>query len=338
MIPEPLKLLLRGHMRKFFVTLMTSLLSCSTAFAFFPEAAESSIEIGVGYRSDSLSWETSVDTIDFTLGVPANFTSNVKWKKLDIWQIEAKGKFVTCDDIYLRGYVDYGWVTHGHVNATVDEEILLAGFEEVEIFDFSADSNKGHVFDISGGIGYQFRMCDDTFSIAPIVGYSYHSQHLDITGDEDDFTSPVTGFTATSSDVLSTYKARWRGPWLGLDLEYRVCCDWTLYAGYEYHWARYYARGEWGLRSDLPNGFSHHAKRAHGQIFTVGTRWDFCGGWSASVNGTFQWWRAKRGTDRAVLTEFVVGGNDEFEVVEKIPLEHVQWCSAGVSIDVGYLF
>ena len=46
-------------MRKFAVTLMTSLLSCSAASAFWPEATDSSLEVGVGYRQDRLEWKTS---------------------------------------------------------------------------------------------------------------------------------------------------------------------------------------------------------------------------------------------------------------------------------------
>ena len=58
-IPEPLNHLERTYMRKFIVTLMASLLSCSAAFAFWPEATDSSLEIGVGYRQDRLEWKTS---------------------------------------------------------------------------------------------------------------------------------------------------------------------------------------------------------------------------------------------------------------------------------------
>ena len=46
-------------MRKFALTLMASLLSCSAAFAFWPEATDSSLEVGVGYRQDRLEWKTS---------------------------------------------------------------------------------------------------------------------------------------------------------------------------------------------------------------------------------------------------------------------------------------
>ena len=41
-------------MRKFAVTLMASLLVCSAASAFWPEATDSSLEVGVGYRQDKL--------------------------------------------------------------------------------------------------------------------------------------------------------------------------------------------------------------------------------------------------------------------------------------------
>src|ERR1700719_1276105 len=98
------------------VTLVTSLLSCSAAFAFWPEAVDSNLEIGVGYRRDSCKWTARADTAasdsssssntsvadSFAFGTLPNtgVRSELKWKNLRIWQIEARGNYVTCDNIY----------------------------------------------------------------------------------------------------------------------------------------------------------------------------------------------------------------------------------------------
>ena len=37
---------------------------------------------------------------------------------------------------------------------------------------------KGHVYDAKLAVGYQFKLCDDSFAIAPLVGWSWHGQHL----------------------------------------------------------------------------------------------------------------------------------------------------------------
>ena len=193
MIPEPLKSL-RGHMRKFLVTFMTSLLSCSAAFAFWPEAADSSLELGVGYRWDSFKFKTVADSFDGERS-PIQTRSDHHFRDLEIWQIELRGTYVTCDNIYLRGYADYGWVTHGrarvsnHVSCRESGSgsssenffpIEAAGIEE-NGSSFARDRGRirtGEVYDVSIAAGYQFKLCDDSFAIAPLVGYSWHGQHL----------------------------------------------------------------------------------------------------------------------------------------------------------------
>ena len=125
-------------MRKFAVTLMASLLSCSAVLAFWPEATDASLEVGVGYRQDTLEWKTHTNFDssssgfsyggsdysgysgggydygnDFLYDVPARFGSHLKWKDINIWEIEARGKYVTCDNVYLRAEGDYGWMTSG---------------------------------------------------------------------------------------------------------------------------------------------------------------------------------------------------------------------------------
>ena len=195
-------------MRKFVVTLMASLLSCSAAFAFWPDAAASSLEIGVGYRQDKLEWQTYgspdsgysygdyYDYYDYygyggydNYGYGPGVRSVLKWKNLNIWQIEARGKYVTCDNIYLRASGDYGWVVNGR---NTDTDYITFGDDyydsyygygcgcddEIE-FAKSRSKVKGHVYDAKIALGYQFKMCDDSFSISPLIGYSWHGQHFE---------------------------------------------------------------------------------------------------------------------------------------------------------------
>ena len=55
----------------------------------------------------------------------------------------------------------------------------------MRIIDFNSDEAskhhfkaRGSVYDISGGIGYQFNWCCDTISFAPLVGWSYYHQTI----------------------------------------------------------------------------------------------------------------------------------------------------------------
>lgn len=346
-------------MRNLFVTLMASLASCSAAFAFWPEAADSNIELGVGYRRDKLEWNTRsccevpIDGVGF----PINLGSKLEWKNLNIWQIEARGKYVTCDNIYLRGYIDYGWITSGRVsdkddfsccsNDCNDCDNGFCGFDDCDDCCFSRQScktKKGHVYDASLGIGYQFRMCDDSFAITPIVGYSWHGQHLNMSNGKDSCCDTCDDDCCSDSfsGLKSRYNTRWNGPWIGFDLDYRLACDWSIFGGYEFHWAKYHAKGKWNLRNDfcdLPDGFTHSSNRAWGNIVNLGVRWDFCDCWTASLTGQWMGWEAKNGTDKHRCFDVSACDCDiSVDVNVKQKLKKVTWQSGSIMLDVGMVF
>lgn len=404
-------------MRKIVLTLMASLLSCSAASAFWPEATDSSLEVGVGYRQDRLEWKTSSkfnscydqcstnyndncgDAFcndeflcnDDCLGnLPGRVNSHLKWKDLNIWQIEIKGKYVTCDNVYFRFNGDYGWVTSGKNTDTdnFDRGYGCGDYNDCGDNFFSGNNNytqngrshsktKGNVYDFRLALGYQFKLCDDSFSIAPLIGYSWHGQHLKdhhlrqrcACSDDCNFNdncsfdqescsrsrssscesfSSVSVASCDSSSSYdscsyggnhSTYHARWNGPFIGFDFDWRFgcCCEWDIFGTYEFHWADYNAKAKWNLRTDLKDGFHHHAKTAYGSIFDIGVKWDFCECWTLAVKGEFQWFWADKGHDRAKIAEGRCGNVRE-KCFLSIPLKDIKWQSAGISVDVGMVF
>lgn len=365
-------------MRKLFVTLMTSLLSCSAAFAFWPEAADSSLDIGVGYKRGTFKWGTGARTSGFSGGSfdngsgsfdgddsffddgsrqlrrdgrgrrHRNLRSHLEWKNLNIWEIQAKGRYITCDNIYLRGEFDYGWITSGRVrDSDFDDHRLFndgrrgRGRHDGSEFSRSrSKSDRGYTYDAKLAVGYQFKMCDDSFGITPVVGYGWTGQHLKMKHGRQHL---LRGDRFARGERLhglnSKYTARWNGPFVGLDFDYRFACDWSVFATYEYHWARYKATGRWNLRQDfdLPNGFRHNSKRAYGQVATLGVKWDFCDCWTASLVGEFQYWQARRGKDRHRGHRFVDGDVNVHDVVST-RLRDVRWETGAVYVDVGMAF
>lgn len=363
-------------MRKFSVTLMASLLSCSAAFAFWPEATDSSLEIGVGYRQDKLEWKTSTrgnsysdysysdDNNDCSL--PVGLSSKLKWKDLQIWEVEAVGRYVTCDNVYVRANGDYGWITSGK-NRDTDSinfgEYSGYGSGYGNSFEFARSKSKasGHVYDAEIAIGYQFKWCDCSLAVTPLVGYSWHGQHINDKHLRQDFyacdevvTLPVEetrsyyssyscsdDYSYSSCGRHSTYKTRWNGPFVGFDFDYQFGCgcdwDWQIFGKYEFHWAQYRASAKWNLRPDLGDGFHHHAKNAWGNIFDIGVRWDFCECWTLAVKGEFQWWWADKGHDRFKIAEARCG-NVKQDCHLRIPLHDVKWESAAVIVDIGMVF
>src|SRR5262249_13096307 len=133
------------------------------------------------------------------------------------------------------------------------------------------------------------------------------------------------------------YNTRWNGPWIGVDLDYKFTCDWSLFAAYEFHWANYHAKARWDQRTDIVGGFNHRSRKAYGSVFVGGVMWDFCECWTAALVGQWRWFTARHGTDKALLTEGSAG-DVSTACFLYTPLKHVDWQSASVSIDVGMMF
>jgi hypothetical protein len=360
-------------MRKIILTLVASLLSCSALSAFWPEAADSILEFGAGYRKDNLqfkvlanpnanssssysdssygSYYSYSDYSDYSESEPSTDlpvgSSTLNWKNLNIAFIEGRGKYVTCDNFYLRAGGDYGWICSGE-NTDSDYLKLTPESPKVE-FSRSTARTKGHVYDANIAVGYEFHFCDDNLTFAPLIGYSWKGQHVhdshlvqEIAFDpeypSEDAYSYYLGSSGQSIDGLhSSYKTRWNGPFVGFDSEYHYDCEWSIIAGYEYHWGQYHAKGDWNLREDLPNGFTHHAKNSYGHVFDLGLKWDFCECWTASLHGGFQYFRADHGRDRALVSETDVGDIDA-KLYVSAPLKKVQWYSGSIALDLGLVF
>lgn len=358
-------------MRKFFVTFMASLLSCSAAFAFWPEAADSDFELGVGYRKDKLSWTHHANIL--VDDNPVGLTSKVQWRDLNIWQIDAKFKYLTCDNIYLRARADYGWITHGKVKrdlyAEVGETIDATGSgysgysgsgfnsfgsnsDGVELASFHHKARRGHVYDADLALGYQFKMCDDGLALTPVVGYAWDGQHLELghnnSSSSDSYSysygysySPAT--VATGSDysgnnLNSRFHTRWNGPFIGVDLDYKWGCEWDFFATYEFHWARYHSKARFfNFRGDLTDHFYQRSKSAYGHVASVGVKYDFCECWTLALIGEWRYFRANHGRDRFEVAE-ASEGDLQTRCFLYSPVRHITWQSASITANVGMLF
>lgn len=346
-------------MRKILLTIMASLLSCSAAQAFWPEATDSSLEVGFGYRRDELKWKTrtGLDSSDsgYSAASPFGAQSTLKWKNLNIWQIEARGEYVTCDNVYLRASGDYGWIVSGKNR---DSDYINAGEESQLEISRTHAKTRGHVYDVDVALGYQFKLCDDSFSVTPVVGYSWKGQHLKdrhlrfatspigesssssgllrASSDYYDYSSSSSS-SSSSSNFHNRYNTRWNGPFVGVDFDYRISCDLELFLDYEFHFAKYHAKADWKLRNDLPNGFHHRSKSSQGHVLDFGVKWDLDECWTLALKGGIQYFHARRGHDRSLVTKTEVG-NVDTKCFVSIPLRDVKWCSGSVTFDVGMAF
>lgn len=288
--------------------------------------------LSAGYRQDRLSW-----TIAAPSGSP-NILSLLEWKDLRLWEIKGQFDVLLCNRIYIRGYADYGKICHGR-NRDSDYD---GDNKTLEFSRSVAKSDKGEVFDFSGGIGYQFNLsdwlclCDNQWTITPLVGYSYHEQHL---RDYDGVQVISEGFNEIGEEVPagplgpfpglhSNYRAKWRGPWVGFDTSCEIFCNWKIFGSFEYHWAHYHGTGHWNLRPEFVKDFTQTTHNGHGYLVDIGTRYEFWCNWSAGIDFQYQWMRSGSGRDRIF---FATGPEDTH-------FNGAVWHTWSILADLGYSF
>ncbi len=207
---------------------------------------ETEFLFSTGYRVDDFNWNIAGDIY----GNNPNILSELTWNDIEIYQIKFHFKTILHGVCYLRGSSGFGWIFNGE-----SQDSDYSGDNRTSEFSRSINSaDDGNILDVSLGIGYQFTFRLDSFGITPLIGYSYHRQNLTITNGIRIIppTDPFPGLD-------STYVAEWNGPFLGLDFTLKLNNKHTVFAEIEYHWANYYAKADWNLRSDFahPKSFEH---------------------------------------------------------------------------------
>jgi hypothetical protein len=290
--------------------------------------------LAAGYRVDQLDWNIA----GYLDGDYWNVLSELTWKDLEIYQVELSNKTVISKNIYLRGAISKGEIFNGQ-----NQDSDYNGNNRTnEWLRSNNATDDGTVFDFSLGAGYQFNLMNQKLHIAPLLGYSHHEQELRISDGNTTISVKPPGKRIDPpplgpfDGLDSTYKARWNGPWIGLDMSY----DWDrkiawysnnhLALSIEQHWADYSATADWNLieRFAHPKSFSHHAD-GRGVVLNVGWILDFTQRWSMNLSYDYQRWTTDPGTDRTYFSWGEVG---------ETRLNEVNWESTALMLGVGCRF
>lgn len=268
----------------------------------------------------------------------------------------------------LKTHYSFGSTSSSPSEVVTTDEVVVSG-EGDESSSFvdntiklRADADSGYAYDLSAGIGYEWSFCCDQFKIAPLVGWSYNVQDIkakrfrfgnasssfsssssesfvveeissssDIESSSSTFVeSSSSSSSSQSSHIRSNSRVRWNGPWVGVDMVYNVDCDWTLFGGFEWHWAR--VQSKFRTRLDLANNENnqtsfhfdnHFHSRATGAVFNLGTAYRFDECWSAGVQGAYTIMNGRKG--------------DKDEGTDS-KLTHTRWRSFNIEAIVAFHF
>ena len=279
--------------------------------------------LDAGYRFDELKWNIA-GNLD---GNNPNILSELTWENLRTFQLKLSNTTTIKKVIYLRGYLDYGWI---HAGDNQDSD--YAGDDRTLEFSRSNNnSDDGDMLDGSIGIGYRFTFRGDTFQLIPLIGYSYHEQNLRMTDGYQ--TIPAAG---SFPGLDSTYETRWYGPWLGVDFKIRTRAFDSFikrvlfYTTLEGHSVDYEAEADWNLRTDFehPKSFEHEAE-GYGIIIKVGTQLLLSDHWAVNISYDYSYWETDEGTDVVYFSDGTSGATQLNEVI---------WESHVISLGMVYNF
>lgn len=238
------------------------LISTSLANAFDYDSA-----IGFGLRRDE--FHCSVAAPDEKI----EELSKLSWKDLYLYEVKAALKIVPFSHYNVRLKGDYGRIFHGK----------------------NQDADKGEAFDFSAALGYQSTWLNRCLIFNPMVGWSHHELHLN-----DDNAYQVLNFSMPEGNTIerhhSHYRAKWKGPWVGMDCEATLMPCWMIKGTIEYHWVQFRGVGHSNLPRDFLQDFKHTAY-GKGTLFTIGAQYT----WSCLVVGLeydFAYMQASHGFDR----------------------------------------
>ena len=298
--------------------------------------SSASLEIGFtisnGYRRDDLNWNIAGNTD----GSNPNILSELTWRDIEIYQIKLSHSILWPRIVYFRAALDYGWIMDGK-NQDSDY------FGDNRTLEFSRSNNStddDNVKDATMAVGYPIRWRfsrNELFTIIPLVGYSYHEQNLTITDGNQTIATPgLTPDIGPLPGLNSTYDTKWKGPLIGMDVNFRSNRITSLadrietYFSIEYHWADYDAEADWNLREDLahPTSFKQDAD-GHGVILAVGFNFLLNAHWMLNVSYDYQTWSTDHGTDR-------IFRSDGTSV--KTRLNEVNWDANTFSLGIGLRF
>lgn len=293
----------------------------TTTLAFVGQVeADTSVQFGIGYRSDDIHWKTKApDTV--RLGTE----SRLNFKDLEIFTIQGRLKSACGECTYYRIDGQYGWVEDGTLreseylgfpaNAPRDSSNTICYVNPV----VRNSAHRKYVADFNIGIGYPLQQCwCPNLQLIPTIGFAYDTQRIHAKNKnriQDELLAVEVEELSLSREEHkhSSYRTTWWGPWIGLDFAFCHTECWNLYGEFEFHFTR--CRRE--RNSDIGFKFFddfHRTRSGYGYNLRVGSLYFFCCNWFLDGHLGYERFTSDKRDDR------------------------VLWRSYNIGLDLGYMF
>lgn len=302
------------------------LASAALSFSGLLIADTTSVQVGAGYRQDSLTSSVSQRS---SLNPRAKSRLHFRDVEIAFIGVKAKSTFGCCE-AYGRADFDYGWVLDGKLresltlkNRNSNTQFGHNGYlEEGEYLDVILRNdikNKSFVWDLDLAYVYPLHCWCDELMVGPAIGFTMNRQHLhaknhininDASISESDRSEFGLG---SGSGCGNSNRTSWWGPWIGFDFAYNSQDCWNVYGEFEIHIGRVRHSRDANVDLDFIDHLNS-TKSFWGPSIKIGTTHVFCENWYADAS--------------LYYSKFYTynSSND------------IKWATGNIRLDVGYTF
>lgn len=300
-------------MKKYLGVLSTFLVT--TIFAFVGEVeADTSVQFGLGYRSDQIDWKTGIpDFVDDTTLIDSE--SKLRLKDIEIVELYGRLKGSCGDCLYYRVDGSYGWIVDGTAR-TSDRFIFFEGDScfgyDAPVFRHKVD--KDYVADFNIGIGTPLHQCCcPNLQVIPAIGFAYDTQSIHIKNRHHDSSSSsesasIVGSGSSSERHRNRSRSTWWGPWIGVDLAFCNQECWNLYSEIEYHFARCRRHRTTDIGLRFLDNF-HRTRQGSGWNVRLGSLYFFRCNMYVDGHFTYKRWTSNHHHDRLLWQSYAIGAD-----------------------------
>lgn len=299
------------------------------------QARETTLDLSAGYRTDELRWSIASD---LSGRQTPNVLSELAWENVRVYQLAAGWQLETADRVQLRANAAYGSIVRGD-----NRDSDYTGDDRTREWSRSENETNGDdIYDIAFALGVRLPVARPSLNVTPLVGYAFQGQNLRITDGRQTVSRPDLApplfMPAPLGPIIgldSTYRTRWHGPWVGVELANAFRPSVTGRLRVEYHFADLYAKANWNLRTEEGTGFQHpisfeHEAEGRGIAASAGLAARIKDGpWSATLSLDYRDWE----TDPGIDTVHLASGARQVT-----RLNAVDWTSRSVSLGLSRRF
>lgn len=187
---------------------------CKTLFAYFTlffacvssmvfagcgdDTCCQAFDVSVGWRRDSLDWKTHGLHSHYIRG---HAKSRIHFNDIDSYTLSANALWAG-SQYYIRASAEYGHSENGRAR----EHFKIKSpylYHPVSVETSEPIKRRSEVYDFDAAVGYPFTFCRCRLNIIPLVGFSWHRQHLRVKDDEH--YSSSSSYSKESSSCSEPY-------------------------------------------------------------------------------------------------------------------------------------